>query len=104
MAWAKDVLPKLLYQRPRRLTHVGDSLAPDFLTPWRGRIRVMPSAVRLREEPDTVLRGGLLHSDGAQIIVALRPRDARPRAGGTDIAVGVLLKRKRSSGPTAFGG
>src|ERR1700733_807037 len=39
-----------LYQRPRRLTHVGDSLAPDFLTPWRGRIRVMPSAVRLRED------------------------------------------------------
>src|SRR6202020_1736167 len=35
---------------PRRLTHVGDSLAVDFLTPWRGRIRVMPAAVRLRED------------------------------------------------------
>jgi hypothetical protein len=40
----------LLYQRPRRLTQVGDSLAPDFLTPWGGRIRVMPSAIRLRED------------------------------------------------------
>jgi hypothetical protein len=50
------------------------------------------TAEALTPQPDTVLRGRLLHSDGAQIIVALRPRDARPRAGGTDVAVGVLLK------------
>src|SRR3984885_7023268 len=29
----KIVSEEKLYQRPRRLTHVGDSLAPDFLTP-----------------------------------------------------------------------
>jgi transposase len=38
------------YQRPRWLTHAGDSHGADFLTPMAREIRAMPSAVRLRED------------------------------------------------------
>jgi hypothetical protein len=39
-----------LYQRPRWLTHAGDSLEARILTPLAREIRAMPSAVRLRED------------------------------------------------------
>jgi transposase len=41
---------RILYQRPRGLTHAGDSHGADFLTLMAREIRAMPSAVRLRED------------------------------------------------------
>ena len=38
------------YQRPRRLTHVGDSHEARFLTPLAWEIRAMPAAVRMRDD------------------------------------------------------
>ena len=39
-----------LYQRPRWLTHAGDSVEARILTPLAREIRAKPSAVRLRED------------------------------------------------------
>src|SRR3984885_14401822 len=80
---SRQPLPHPLYQRPCRLTHVGDSLAPDFLTPLaredsrhafsgqiarglfgRGAARAGPPVEGRKPEPAASVVGGGSRRDG----------------------------------------